>query len=490
MMPSPRPCRAGATRLAATLAVALCVAGAPCAVSAAAGATTGGATTVGATTAGATTGGPTKSVLSPEDFAYGSEVVVSQPAAAYRVPLPLAVYQHSVRGDLGDLRVFNALAEPAPYGLQRPPPVTAAAGPVELPLFALPSGSHAVIDGIHLSINTNGSAVQWQARSAQEAAAVPGAQYILDGRSLSVPISALTLHWAQSDVGYSGRLRIEVSDDLGAWRTVVAAAPVVNLRANGQSIVQNRIELPPTQSRFWRLSWVGAAPLMKLDSLSAEPTQSVAGATREALDVPGTRDPKHPNEYLFDLGAQLPVERVGLSLSEANTLIDAELAARSVTTGPWRPALHAAFSRLNTADGDQQTAPLVIAIERSRYWRARLSSTDVQSAQPLWLHVEWVPDDVIFLARGHGPFLLAYGSGVVVGAPIDLAQLPAGLAIETAALGDSRVLGGVSRLQPTATALQRRQLLLWTVLLLAVCALAWMAYRLLTETPAAQSGKP
>jgi hypothetical protein len=179
---------------------ALCAAGAACAAS----------TTAGAQTA----------ALSPDDFAFGSPVLVSQPAAAYRVPLSLAVYQHGVR---------------------------------------------AVIDGIHLSISTNGSAVQWQAHPAPDAAAVAGPQYLLDGRALSVPVSAFVLHWAQSDLGYSGRLRIDASEDLGTWRTVVAMAPVVNLRANGQSIVQDRIELPATQSKFWRLSWLGAAPPMKLD---------------------------------------------------------------------------------------------------------------------------------------------------------------------------------------------------------------------------------
>lgn len=444
----------------------------------------------GAACAASTTAGAQTAALSPQDFAFGSRVLVSQPAAAYRVPLSLSVYQHSVRPDLGDLRVFNAQGELAPYALQRAPPVTATAEAVELPLFALPSGARAVIDGIHLSISPHGSAVQWQAHSAPDAAVVPGAQYILDGRTLSVPVSAFVVHWAQSDLGYSGHLRIDASEDLGTWRTVVAMAPVVNLRAKGQSIVQNRIELPATQAKFWRLSWLSAPPPVRLDSVSAEPAQRVAAAAREALDVPGTRDPAHPTEYLFDLGAQLPVERISLSLREANTLVDTELATRVAPKEPWRSVLRAAFSHLSTAEGDQQTAPLEIAIERSRYWRARLLSADAQSAQPLWLHVEWEPDEVVFLARGAGPFLIAYGSATILGAPTDFSQLPEDLAIERAALGDAHALGGVARLRPPAPPWPRRQFLLWSVLLLAVCALAWMAYRLLTETSPAEQGNP
>jgi hypothetical protein len=57
--------------------------------------------------------------LSPLDFAFGLPVITTQEAAAYRFPLPLTVYQGSVRADLGDIRLFNAGGVAVPFSLLR-----------------------------------------------------------------------------------------------------------------------------------------------------------------------------------------------------------------------------------------------------------------------------------------------------------------------------------------------------------------------------------
>ena len=44
----------------------------------------------------------------PRDFAYGIALSTEGDSAFYQVELPPAVYAGVVRGDLGDLRVFNA----------------------------------------------------------------------------------------------------------------------------------------------------------------------------------------------------------------------------------------------------------------------------------------------------------------------------------------------------------------------------------------------
>ena len=81
---------------------------------------------------------PTHDPLTPDDFAYGLKVVVPGEAAAYRVSLPLVVYQKLVRCDLGDLRVFNERGEVVPYALERPRSETSVSGtPTVLPLFTL-----------------------------------------------------------------------------------------------------------------------------------------------------------------------------------------------------------------------------------------------------------------------------------------------------------------------------------------------------------------
>ena len=425
--------------------------------------------------------------LSPQDFAYGLPVITTKEAAAYRFALPLAVYQGTYRENLADLRVFNARGDAVPFSLLRPaaqPPARKAAQ--TLPLFPLHEGSRIAIDGVRVTIDSPGSAIDLQT---QNGAAVKAAvnRYILDGRALDAMISALRLEWPQAASDYSGRVRIEASDDLGSWRTVVAAAPIANLHANDQALIENRVALSPAKAKFWRISWLGIPPPFELTSVLAEPADSLMEPARTALDVQGAPDRDHADCYLFDLGAHPPVTRVNVVLPEANTVIRLELSSRGAPRDSWRPVTRGGFYRLKTPEGEQQNAPLEIAADGDRYWYVRITGSSGLPHTPPRLHVEWAPDEVIFLARGQGPFLLAYGNAAATRAEADLSQMPTTLEISPAALDSPRVLGGSARLVAKPAPFPWTRAMLWSVLFLAVILLAWMAYRISKEPGASTS---
>jgi hypothetical protein len=417
-------------------------------------------------------------VISPKDFAYGQLAIPARDAAAYRFPLPLSVYQNAYREDLGDLRVFNAEGVVVPFSLSRP--VTQSWShktPIEVPLFPLHEGARILIDGVHLTINSTGSAVNLQTQNGTATNAAVR-QYLLDARAFDATLSSLQLSWPDSASEYIGRLSVEVSDDLAAWRSLVAAAPIANLRANGQTLVENRVELPPTKAKFWRLSWVGIAPSFELTSVLAEPAARLTEPNRASLDVNGVADPKNPREYDFDLGAHPPVSRVNVLLADPNSVFDVELSTRSTASAPWRVIIHSGFYRLKTPDAEQQNSTLEVSPDTDRYWRARIIGAGNLPQSPLRFHVEWIPNDVTFLAQGHAPFLLAYGNASASRAETDLSHLPNTLEIAPAALGPAQVSGGATRLIATPAPFPRMRVALWGALLLAVVVLSGMAYRI------------
>ena len=108
-------------------------------------------------------------MVSPRDFAYGQLAMPARDAAAYRFSLPLAVYQNTFREDLGDLRIFNAEGVVVPFSLLRYRRPAAESGtlraPIALPLFPLHEGARVLIDGVHLTINSAGSAVNLQTQN-------------------------------------------------------------------------------------------------------------------------------------------------------------------------------------------------------------------------------------------------------------------------------------------------------------------------------------
>jgi hypothetical protein len=419
--------------------------------------------------------------LSPHDFAFGLPVTTTQEAAAYRFSLPLIVYQDTVREDLGDIRLFNAGGVAVPFSLLRP----AVQAPIHKPAIALPvfpvhEGSRVVIDGIHVTIDSPRSAINLQTQNGSAGDPLAN-QYILDGRALDSAVSALQMSWPDAPSEYSGRVSVEVSDDLGSWRTIVAAAPIANLRANGRMLIENRIALAPTAAKYWRIKWLGAAPAFEITSVVAEPAESLAAPVRATLEVGSKPDPVNANDYLFDLGAHAPVSRVNVLLPEVNTTVGVELSSRRMAKDPWRIVARAGFYRLKTADAEQQNAPLEVNVDDDRYWRARIADGAGPPRAPLRLHVEWIPNEVTFLAQGQGPFLLAYGNATAIRAEADLSQIPATLQVAAAEVGSRQVLGGSTRLVGNPPAFPWMRAVLWGVLVLAVILLAWMAYRLANE---------
>jgi hypothetical protein len=423
-------------------------------------------------------------VLVLRDFAYGQVALPAQEGAAYRLSLPLAVYQNTVQEDLSDLRVFNAAGIVVPFSLSRPAAQTANhRAPVALPLFPLHEGARVVIDGIRVTINSPGAAVNLQTQNGTTPVASIS-QYILDGRVLDSSMSALQLAWPETAAEYSGRVRVEASDDLGSWRTVAQGAPIANLRANGQAIIENRVTLAPAKAKFWRLSWLGAPPTFELTSVLAEPADSPIEPVWAALDVVGVRDPTKPEEYVFDLGAHPPVSRINVLLPDANSVLDVSLSSRRAQQTPWRLVTRAGFYRLKSADGGQQNSPIRIGVDADRYWQARILNSGGLPQSPLRLHVEWIPNEVTFLAEGSAPFLLVYGNASAPRGEADLSHLPTTLEVAPATLGPPQALGGPARLIAKSAPYPWTRIALWSVLIFAVLLLAWMARGIAKETDA------
>jgi hypothetical protein len=486
--------------------------------------------------------------LTPDDFAYGVKVPSPGDAAAYRASLPLAVYQTVLRGDLGDVRMFNERGELVPYRIERPSTqstVQSAATP--LPVFTLRDNSREALDAIRVTIESGGTRVDVQAPVARErrntrtsrgaqndgagssssarpddasegassaisrgpsrrsssatarsaskgTASQSVASYLLDSRSLQSPISTLEITWPDNAPDFAGRLRIEASDDLGTWQTVVTGAPIANLHAGDARIVERRVDLAGISAKFWRLSWADQPAPFPITAVAAEPTRDHVDVPRQTLSVPGTS--AKPGEFEFDLGARVPTDRVTLELPEQNSIVEAELLSRDSSAQPWRSVTRGGFYRLKStrpiptgdsttveASADLTNGSITIAPNSDRYWLARIDTRNgaLGHGTPK-LRVGWLPHEVVFLARGNGPFTLAYGSSKAQPTTA-LGAIPATVTIVQAEFTPPESLGGDARLQPTPPprTFWTKSGILWTVLVVGVALLAFMAYRLSRE---------
>jgi hypothetical protein len=415
----------------------------------------------------------------PEDYAYRMQVTGSPGAAAYRVTLPLSLYQKVFHTDLSDLRVFNGSGEQVPFAFEQPTLETQANAATPLPLFPLVDDSSASLEALRVTIEAGKGAVNVEA-GGQPSHGDRTATYLLDGRILETPVAALRLGWPEQAADFAGRIRVEASDSLADWRVVATAAPIANLHANQARLVEQRIEFPASKAKYWRLSWVGAPAPFVLTSASAEPPKQNVDARRDSLTLEVTQSSGKRGEFEYYVRPRVPVDRINLQLPEDNTVVQVELLSRPKLTVGWEQVRNCGFYRLQGDGTELRNGPIAIPVSTDSYWQVRTDPKrgGLGKVAPQ-LVVEWVPHQLVFVARGAAPFYVAYGSATAdTPAAVSTTLLPPGISIVTASLSDPEPLGGDVKLQPPAEPYAWKAALLWVILIAAAGLLAWMAFRL------------
>lgn len=434
----------------------------------------------------------------PDDFAYGIPIAGASEGAVYRLVLPEAVYQTVVREDLADLRVFNAAGDPVPHALepdQGPPP--SAAPPQVLPFFPLPEGPAGGSDSLGADIETDARGAVLRIRIGEAEAAPGRRRYLVDLSALAEPPEALELEWAGEAGGdFMAAADLAASSDLRTWQPLTAAT-LADLRFAEHRLHSRRLDLPAAAGRYLRLSWtalVGEASLTRVRGLpraqAAEPTRFWRRLTADpSVEAAGT--------VAYDAGGPFPVDRVWVRLPDVNSLSRVTVSSRSDPATIWRLRHRGLAYHLRLQGATLQNPPAPVPPTGDRYWHleADPDGGGLGPGAPV-VEVGWVPHQLVFLARGPAPFLLAFGSAAVPGAPEagkDLLTLLGrhreSVAVQPADLGSPMELGGPARRTPPPAPVPWQRYLLWGILALGVVALGVMAARLLKTSNPIVSGE-
>lgn len=421
-----------------------------------------------------------------EEFAYAIPLELSGNGALYQLEVPQVVYEGVTRADLADLRVFNGHGENVPHALKpRSPPGRAPAPWVALPFFPLRGAQGTPLESIEVRAERTaaGTIVRIAAgKPGNAASAVLG--YLVDSTSFKRPVEALELDWAASAAGFSGALRVEGSNDLQHWHVLVTDAPLVNLEFGGQRLAQRGVELRGARYKYLRLTWPAGQMPFELTRLRGRPADVLLEPSRRWKQVELSAG-MQPGEFTFDPGGHFPLDRLRLSLPEANTLASAQVLARNSVDQGWQTVTSAIVYRLTQDGREVQSTDLIVSGSGWQHWLLRIDPRGggVGSHPPV-LEIGWVPQELVFLARGKGPFQLAYGKLGAASADFSIRTLAPGWRSDTelkaglAGTGPQRVLAGARALEPPR---EYKPWFLWGSLVLGVLVLAWMAWRLRRE---------
>jgi hypothetical protein len=427
----------------------------------------------------------------PADFRSRATVIPAAGDALHRLTLPFEVYRDA-RPDLADIRLFNARGEAMPIAFAGVPdaekeaPVPA----VSLPMFALyePPPRTGTTETVDVRVKTGRDGTIVSVRNTPRGAPPQQRQvtWLLDASQLKTPIRALVLDWNAGPGVEVARVTVDASEDLKYWTPLTSGAPLLRVEQGGRVLAQPRVDLRVVKPKYLRIT--ADRPGFVLKSVEAEAPVASRPVARARGEAAGTQGAK-AGDYVFDLGARLPVEAVRLKLGAANSIAPVTLLATDDLKKEPQRVASGTFYWLVRDGADIQSPALEIGRHTARYWIARLDpNSPPPGGGPPTLEVEWRPAQLVFVARGDGPFTLAFGNPEVKRAVLDTNQLIPGyergaeLKLAKAEVG-TVTSGEIKRdwIVSITGGANPRKLALWAVLIVAVIALAVMAYRLMKQ---------
>ncbi len=430
-------------------------------------------------------------VSSPNDFAYGMRLEIDGQEALYEAALPLQVYRGVTRGDLGDLCVFNAQKEMVPFAIIRPPLETAhPAESVQLPIFPVFAGPGKKAENLSLQVKKDKTGAIINVTTDNDSGTGHAiAAYLVDARHVKMPVSALELELRTPGSGLVRKVSVDAGSDLEHWTTISPDTSIVSVRYGDHLLERRTIELGHVKTEYFRVSSAEPGVMPELTGVRARLAVSAREPARQWVSVPATKESVKDgfSEYAFDTAGRMPVDRIRADLPQNNTLVNATFFSRPSKEGPWITRQSSLVYNLRLQGHDVRNADITLPPCSDRYWLVRIDQTGGGLGRGVpKLEFGWIPEKLVFITRGNAPFTLAFGSSRVrVGGGTGndlLAEFKnlqnENVVAKVAGIGPRTVLGGETALRPGMTPHDWKTAVLWSVLVLGVALLAWMAIRL------------
>ncbi|MGF6090937.1 DUF3999 domain-containing protein [Pseudomonas sp. 18173] len=427
------------------------------------------------------------------DFTTQVPLAVAGEGPWYRLELPLSVQLNARQADLSDVRVFNAVGDVQAYALAREAAQSSETRTLnEVKWFPLYSSVDATetAPSVRVQSNTNGTLIEVQPSSQLEAGEEELRGWLLDASAIKAPLQQLIIDWTSERDGFQ-RFTLEASDDLQHWQSW-GEGQVARLTFSDERVEQHEVSLPGQPARYLRLLWITphSAPTLTSAQLQSASTRSLPLPLVWSQALAGSS--VKAGEYTWQLPMGLNVERVQVELSQPNSLAPVSLSGRRDSSLPWQPMSSGLLYRL--AQNGQDVVQNELQLSGQIVQQLKLSVDERGGGlgdQAPTLKFAVRATQLVFLARGPGPYTLAVGSSTAKAANLPLSTLiPDYSPAKLATLGRAMVdVGAVASKPSTGTTTAPidtswKKFGLWAVLLLCVVFLVAMAFSLLRKPPA------
>jgi hypothetical protein len=428
----------------------------------------------------------------PQGYAVTAPITLDGNGPYYRLSLPIEVHFAARFADLGDLRIFNGQGESVPFSLIRDrarTEQTAERSEVKwFPLYGSDTVSGATPE-IRVERAGDGTVVSIKEGERPQGGTPVLRGYLLDASRNQAPMRSLELDWDSAVTGFQ-RLTVEASDDLQHWRSW-RDGQLARLVYQGERIERRQIDLPGERAAYLRLLWREPAAVPTLTTVTLATSRYRPAPVVWSVGSPATRDAD--GDYEWPLSQVLGAERLKIDLPEVNVLTPAEIWGKDgrQDRDSWRLLGKTVLYRLLIDGKEWQQQDIALGGEPVKQIKLRLDRRGggMGAGMPN-LAVGITAEQLLFLARGAGPFTLAIGNEQAKPTDMPPSTLIPGYDTVSAPPISAASLGALAALVPVAPAssttalgtLDWKTAMLWGVLLIGVAGIGAMALHLLRQT--------
>lgn len=417
----------------------------------------------------------------------------------YQTTLPKAVYQQSRADNLQDLTISNAAGEQVPYSLldyyALHPQTAATLDSKPLSVFPIQESSLSNPNELSIQLEKNAESTSVNLNMNATAKEVKTI-YLVDAGKQHPALQTLSVDW-QSGEGVLLALDVLASDDLKNW-SPVGHGVLLKTSSNGTALLQNNIRLDaPTEARYLQIRPANHETLI-LNKINAQ-YDSVRALTPETIwqEAPllkREQDSKSGTINLdFESQGRYPARYMRVQLPQNNTITSARILVRNQENADWQYLTSAALYRMDKAGKNYTNADISLDTASFhstwRYWRLQFNqSNGGLGAQNPSISLGWLPQTVVWNARGQAPFTLQIGAQPSTVNTVGIASLIPDYApekvLQLPKASVALTINAANNASPAAAsnswvaAPDYKTWLLWAGLGLGVLLLAFMAYSL------------
>lgn len=421
------------------------------------------------------------------DYAKGIELVTEQKAAIYKIALPEEVYQSITKNNLSDIRVFNQRNEPVPHIIRHSKnKSTVAVEALELPYFPLAMGDVAQSSSnLDITVSNEGKVIRIESENkADKSYQEVVKHYLIDASHIKTSIESIDFQLIGNESNYAKKFKLEYSNDLNQWLPLVNLSTLIELDYGNYSLRNTRVDLPNKKIKYMRFTWLDDVGSLMIDSIKANFRNQSLSDKKYWSTASFINKDETEMIYEFETVGIFNIEQLDVELPEDNTLIDVIIESRIDKEADWSRRHSGVFYKLYLQDTEVAGSPVEINPTTDRYWRIKLHSADgIGQAEPI-LKYAWRANDLFFLARGEGPYILAYGNANITQADRSTSRLMNVIKqdinnemVAEAYAGRQIMFKGDAALTEKFS-LPWERIVLWLVLITGVIVIAIMVYRL------------